>query len=751
MTVGGKMIRWIGFVACAAMLVLCVAVCGINAAPAYAAEEGYGSVLFCGVDAKNTVRDGDYISDIAVRGNAAKRTAGDNTDNLRFHIAARSGEEYGHRNDPSVNMGLAHENVALGFWMYVSDIGKVKDENGFKLELIYGGTTQNDLYYRLQTNEGNTGLKGALKTGWNWIYIDFSTSTLNDTVTLKIDDNRPYKNEDNKYPVSSIIFNFDRDGDGVTVENGLTVAIDEIRFFDNRETACKKSAVRLETLLGRESDFTTESYAAASANETYAAALTILQDTESTQADYDRAADSLTSDVLNVLHYKNDGFVYNAIEDSESIDATLDDGLSGKAASYTYSSESNGFIVVRPYEREISQITRDNGYLSFWIEFSDLNKVPNDGEFKVIALSDNDDRFYVRWQANASAFKSLLQEGWNHFAIEYGDSAKAYLNGTQFDYKVDDGRFDAADTVQSIRIGFEGGNLSGISGLKMKVDDIRFLHKYTDPSRSSTVNAHSSLALDVAIAKAETLLRANTTSAGAEAYTAAIDAAKAAVAAATQQSDYDTSLTSLATATATFETKIAEEKEAADRAAIADVIEKISAIDGTVTLDSRAGIETARAAYDALDASLQSEVTNAATLTTAETAYNDLKAAEDQKVTALIAAIDAIGTVTLESETAIVSARSVYEALHVDWKVKVNNVDTLTAAENALQALKEAGTGDDNQGGDDDQGNDDNQSSVVEPKDDGCGSSASANVAGIGIVLFAASALLLIKKRKQNA
>lgn len=58
---------------------------------------------------------------------------------------------------------------------------------------------------------------------------------------------------------------------------------------------------------------------------------------------------------------------------------------------------------------------------------------------------------------------------------------------------------------------------------------------------------------------------------------------------------------------------------------------------------------------------------------------------------AVIAAIDAIGTVTLDSENAIVNARNAYEALSEDQKAQVTNYGTLVAAEEALSQLKNSG------------------------------------------------------------
>lgn len=57
-------------------------------------------------------------------------------------------------------------------------------------------------------------------------------------------------------------------------------------------------------------------------------------------------------------------------------------------------------------------------------------------------------------------------------------------------------------------------------------------------------------------------------------------------------------------------------------------------------------------------------------------------------VPSVINAISIIGPVTLESETAIVNARNMYNSLSDADKVQVTNYDTLTAAEAALAALK---------------------------------------------------------------
>ena len=115
-----------------------------------------------------------------------------------------------------------------------------------------------------------------------------------------------------------------------------------------------------------------------------------------------------------------------------------------------------------------------------------------------------------------------------------------------------------------------------------------------------------------------------------------------------------------------------------------DVIEKIDAI-GEVTLASEEAIVAARAAYGALTEAQQAQVTNYDKLTAAEARLTDLKAAK-----AVDDMIDAIGEVTLESEEAIAAARAAYEALTEAQQAEVKSYDKLTAAEARLAVLKPA-------------------------------------------------------------
>jgi len=136
-----------------------------------------------------------------------------------------------------------------------------------------------------------------------------------------------------------------------------------------------------------------------------------------------------------------------------------------------------------------------------------------------------------------------------------------------------------------------------------------------------------------------------------------------------------------------------------DQAAADDVIAKIDAI-GTVeyTEASKTKIDTARNAFDALTADQKALVTNKTTLTTAESTYADLKAAADKAAAdqaaadAVIAKIDAIGTVEYSdaSKAKIDAAKEALAALTADQKALVTNETTLTAAESTYADLKAA-------------------------------------------------------------
>ena len=131
-----------------------------------------------------------------------------------------------------------------------------------------------------------------------------------------------------------------------------------------------------------------------------------------------------------------------------------------------------------------------------------------------------------------------------------------------------------------------------------------------------------------------------------------------------------------------YQTLLDAEAKLADLKA-ADAVEKLIDAIGTVTLDSEATIKAARGAYDALTEAQKAQVGNYQTLLDAEAKLADLQAAD-----AVEKLIDAIGTVTLDSEEAIKAARDAYDALTEEQKELVGNYQTLLDAEAKLAQLK---------------------------------------------------------------
>ena len=133
-----------------------------------------------------------------------------------------------------------------------------------------------------------------------------------------------------------------------------------------------------------------------------------------------------------------------------------------------------------------------------------------------------------------------------------------------------------------------------------------------------------------------------------------------------------------------YQTLLDAEAKLADLQAV-DAVEKLIDAIGTVTLDSEEAIKAARGAYDALTEEQKEQVGNYQTLLDAEAKLADLKAAD-----AVEKLIDAIGTVTLDSEEAIKAARGAYDALTDAQKEQVGNYQTLLDAEAKLADLKAA-------------------------------------------------------------
>ena len=131
-----------------------------------------------------------------------------------------------------------------------------------------------------------------------------------------------------------------------------------------------------------------------------------------------------------------------------------------------------------------------------------------------------------------------------------------------------------------------------------------------------------------------------------------------------------------------YQTLLDAEAKLADLQAV-DAVEKLIDAIGTVTLDSEEAIKAARGAYDALTEEQKAQVGNYQTLLDAEAKLADLQAAD-----AVEKLIDAIGTVTLDSEEAIKAARGAYDALTEEQKAQVGNYQTLLDAEAKLADLK---------------------------------------------------------------
>lgn len=102
---------------------------------------------------------------------------------------------------------------------------------------------------------------------------------------------------------------------------------------------------------------------------------------------------------------------------------------------------------------------------------------------------------------------------------------------------------------------------------------------------------------------------------------------------------------------------------------------------GDITLDSEEQILNAEELYEGLDEDQQEKVSNRDDLFAARAEYDSLVTES---------AIDAIGTVTLERQDAIVHAEQLYDALSRDAKNLVDNYKTLTAARKEYDRLDTA-------------------------------------------------------------
>ena len=104
---------------------------------------------------------------------------------------------------------------------------------------------------------------------------------------------------------------------------------------------------------------------------------------------------------------------------------------------------------------------------------------------------------------------------------------------------------------------------------------------------------------------------------------------------------------------------------------------------GSVDLDSRSAIDAAKAAYDGLDDRLKESVGNAGQIEAAEAAYAEACQAAD--AAAVEEAIAAIGEVTTDSGEAIENAKALYEAAPAEVQARVGNLEALDEAEAAYE------------------------------------------------------------------
>ena len=132
-----------------------------------------------------------------------------------------------------------------------------------------------------------------------------------------------------------------------------------------------------------------------------------------------------------------------------------------------------------------------------------------------------------------------------------------------------------------------------------------------------------------------------------------------------------------------------------DKEKVDAVIAKIAALPevDALTLDDKADVEAAKAAYDALNAENQAKVTNSDKLTKALAKIEELKAAasEQEKIDAVIAKIAALpetDALTLADKEAVEAAKAAFDALSAENQAKVTNSDKLTKAIAKIKELE---------------------------------------------------------------
>lgn len=197
-------------------------------------------------------------------------------------------------------------------------------------------------------------------------------------------------------------------------------------------------------------------------------------------------------------------------------------------------------------------------------------------------------------------------------------------------------------------------------------------------------------------------------------------------------------------------------QEIADKAAAKAVDDLIDAIgDVTLTDDSKAKIDAARKAYDALTDAQKALVSNLDILTDAEAKLAQLKkeAADKAAVDDVIAKIDAIGKVKLDkdSKAKITAARAAYDALDDELKAQVTNYNTLLAAEKRYQQLRDKQNANDGSTSDSADGKTDSKTDGKNVKSGNTADNSHLTLWLGGVVVSAAALALLARKRRQDA
>ena len=183
-------------------------------------------------------------------------------------------------------------------------------------------------------------------------------------------------------------------------------------------------------------------------------------------------------------------------------------------------------------------------------------------------------------------------------------------------------------------------------------------------------------------------------------------------------------------------------QEIADKAAAKAVDDLIDAI-GEVALtdDSKAKIDAARKAYDAL------------TDAEAKLAQLKKEAADKAAVDDVIAKIDAIGKVKLDkaSKAKITAARAAYDALDDELKAQVTNYNTLLAAEKRYQQLRDKQNANDGSTSDSADSKTDSKTDGKNVKSGNTADNSHLTLWLGGVVVSAAALALLARKRRQDA